>query len=88
VPLSRQALKRRREYREAVDFSDAPINYDAAALMAVIDVMPKRLRDEINARGLEQDIYDRLPIEWQLRIADAMTPRSGTKIDLSDIWGD
>lgn len=83
--LSRTELRRRRTYREAVDYRDAPINYDAAALMAVIDVMPKRLRDEINERGLEQDIYDNLPIEWQFRIGAAM-PSDVTQADLDDVW--
>ena len=89
--LSREQLRRRTRYRQAVDYSDAPINYDAAGLMAVIDVMPKRLRDEINERGLEQDIYDGLPYEWQIRIGEAMSPGSSggmTQADLDDIWSD
>lgn len=89
MPLSRSELRRQRRYREAVDVSDAPINYDAASLMAVIDVMPKRLRDEINERGIEQDIYDRLPVEWQLRIGEAMTPNDGmSDADAASIWDD
>jgi hypothetical protein len=87
--LRRTELRRRRVYREAVDFSDAPINYDAAALMAVIDVMPKRLRDEINERGIEQDIYDRLPVEWQMRIEAAMTPNDQmSDADAASVWDD
>lgn len=82
-------MRRRRAYRETVDFSDAPINYDAAALMAVIDGIPKRLRDEINERGIEQDIYDRLPVEAQLRLGEAMTPcDTGLNADAADVWDD
>lgn len=87
--LSRTELRRRRAHRAAVDCSDAPINYDAAGLMAVIDVMPKRLRDEINERGLEQDIYDRLSIEWQDRIASAMTPNDAmSNAEAAAVWDD
>lgn len=88
-PLSRTALRRRRDYRDAVDFSDHPIDYDAAALMAVIDGMPKRLRDKINERGLEQDIYDSLPVEWQLRIGEAMNQNdAGLDMAAASVWED
>ncbi len=84
---SRQLYRRRREYRESVDMSDAPINWDAAGLMAVIDEMPKRLRDKINERGLEQDIYDSLPFDWQVRIGNAMAPReSGLDAEAASVW--
>lgn len=87
--LSRSQLKRRREYRAAVDMSDAPINWDAKSLMAVIDVMPKRLRDEINERGIEQDIYDRLPVDWQIRLAEAMSPNdTQSDADAAAVWDD
>jgi hypothetical protein len=79
----------RRQPRLSADYSDHPINYDAAGLMRVFDQMPRRLRDEINDRGLEQDIYDRLPLEWQFRIAEAMSPNHlVTQADLDDVWRD
>ena len=89
MALSRSELRRKRQYRDVVDFSDHPIDYDAAALMAVIDVMPKRLRDEINERGIEQDIYDRLPVDWQLRIGEAMSATDrASDADAAEVWDD
>lgn len=85
----RRHLRRLRDYRSAVDLSDAPINYDAVSLMAVIDEMPKRLRNEINERGIEQDIYDGLPESWQDRLAAAMTPQeTGLDAAAASVWDD
>lgn len=87
--LSRMELRRRRNYREAAEWSGvASVNHDAAGLMAVIDKMPKRLRDEINERGLQQDIFDRLPLEWQARIAAAIPGNVVSDVDVRSIWDD
>lgn len=62
-----------------------PTPYDAGALMAIIDELPRRLRNEINERGLEQDVYDRLPYEFQIRIGEVMSPGS-TDAEFADVW--
>ena len=40
--------------------------------MAAVDRLPRRLRNEINARGIEQDIFDRLPPQEAYDIAKAL----------------
>ena len=49
--LSRTELRRQRRYREAVDPTEWPLDYDAAARLAAIDAMPKGWRDLINEHG-------------------------------------
>ena len=72
-PLSRAELRRRRQYRETVVNQPAPpLDHDPVALMAAIDDLPRRTRDLINDQGIEQNIYDRLPFETQIRIGNAM----------------
>lgn len=62
------------------------MRHDPVALMSVFDQMPRRLRDEINERGLEQDIFDRLPDSWRVRIARAMG--LDVEDDVADVWDD
>ncbi|XUM21054.1 hypothetical protein ACRAVF_27210 [Bradyrhizobium oligotrophicum S58] len=53
----------------------------------MIDVMPRRLRDEINERGIEQDIFDRLPGCWQRPIARALN-LDDTDDAIANVWDD
>ncbi len=86
-PRSREQRRRQREYRHAVVNQPAlPLGHDPVALMAVIDAMPRRVRDQINERGLDQHVYDRLPPLFQARIAMAMG--EGTEDAISDVWDD
>lgn len=71
--LSRTELRRQRRYREDVVNQPAPpLPHDPAMLMAAVDRLPRRLRNEINARGIEQDIFDRLPPQEAYDIAKAL----------------
>lgn len=51
-PLSREQRRRQRRYRQAVDQTEWPLDYDAAVRMRQIDALPREWRDLINEYGL------------------------------------
>jgi len=89
--LSRTELRRQRKYRSAVvNQSAPPLDHDPIALMAAIDALPRRMRDIINERGIEQDIYDRLPVDAQIRIGNAMCASGddASNAEAASVWED
>lgn len=87
--LSRAQLRRRNTYRaDVVNQPALQIDHDPVALMAAIDRLPRRFRDVINERGIEQDVYDKLPLQAQIQIGNALGADDESDRDAASVWDD